>query len=75
MRLKGRCQYIIRTNNGMTMKKRRCKNSCRMGLCHVHWKFGNTVVYDGTEYGICCFCNNLCNVCSQCCGSCIRKLA
>lgn len=29
---------------------------------------------DKQEHSHCCFCNSLCNVCSQACGSCARKL-
>jgi len=25
------------------------------------------------EYGICCFCGNECNICSQSCGRCVRN--
>ena len=47
-------------------------------LCHIHLtelrkKIKNQVFEDLAEYGICCFCNDYCNPCSQACGRCMRN--
>jgi hypothetical protein len=56
-----------------TIKGRRCRRRILKGksYCCVH----NKALFDTLNIGICCFCGNECNPCSQSCGRCARQLS
>lgn len=63
---KQRCSHLV--YNTDKKKWRKCKRYSTLGLCRQHWKSGNVGIYGDIEFGICCFCNRMCNSASQSCG-------
>ena len=60
------CKETIHPKN---LKPRKCHNKGKYdGYCHRHRKLFST------DVGICQFCHEPCNPCSQSCGICARKL-
>ncbi len=71
-----RCNYKINVNHkkNVNHKMRKCKRFASInGKCTQHYK-KNIFDIEKQDFGICCFCSDYCNPCSQSCGKCSRML-
>ena len=64
-----RCHMMIKDNDNKK-KMRKCKNKTEFHFCKKH-----QIALLNDEYGLCCFCGNRCNPCSQSCGRCARSVS
>jgi hypothetical protein len=76
-----RCRHIVKDSHNK--QKRLCKNLSHNGeiYCSKHGsKFSKSVTTESWSLrlriieGVCCFCGSECNINSQSCGRCSRKL-
>lgn len=72
-----RCKAVV--VDPKTGRNRKCKKIEVDGnYCHIHSE-KNTMNNAGVTndmnntYGVCCFCGDYCNACSQACGRCMRN--
>jgi len=62
-----RCKHKV--VDKYSKKVRVCKNKTDGEYCHIHNEIENF------QEGLCCFCGEECNPCSQACGRCARALS
>ncbi len=68
--MKHRCEYYI----SKTGRKRRCKHrKHNKRYNHRYCKQHLDMLQNNLEIGLCCFCGEECNPCSQSCGTCARS--